>query len=336
MDPVLTVMPDNGARVFAVNPDGSVGSELFFTEGHGFTLPASAAAVAQAVGGSNQTGDANANATAAAAAAGNNNATTTNGTATTTNNNNNNNGTVVVASHSPPSSSSEVPRSVAVVPGAMFYLRVADARRGTVTLKWRARDAAGVLSAREGVVTVTSACRAGYRRASFWWDPDQCFPCPAGRFNQDDAVDQEGCAPCDPGSFAPHAASTRCHLCPSSQFADKSGMDTCDVCADLSGGGMMTVSSGSSSRRQCLCPQGTWVNSGDIAAVSRARSNSSSSSICASSTSCSSFAFSRASSSCSSFCAFSRSFFAFSRASCVSLVFSAALAAATCTTQPVI
>jgi hypothetical protein len=104
----------------------------------------------------------------------------------------------------------------------------------------------------------TSACRAGYRRALFWWDPDQCFACPAGRFNQDDAVDQDGCAACDPGSFAPHAASTRCHLCPSSQFADKAGMDTCDVCTDLSGGDMITVSSGSSSRRQCLVsvPQG--------------------------------------------------------------------------------
>jgi hypothetical protein len=113
----------------------------------------------------------------------------------------------------------------------------------------------------------TSACRAGYRRALFWWDPDQCFACPAGRFNQDDAVDQDGCAACDPGSFAPHAASTRCHLCPSSQFADKAGMDTCDVCTDLSGGDMITVSSGSSSRRQCLCPKGTWVNSGDIAAA---------------------------------------------------------------------
>ena len=124
-DPVLTSPPDNGAGVFAVNADGSVGDELRFVENHGFELWAETAASRNLTTSSNATAGGSANASSA-------------------------------------------PRAVAVVPGAMLYLRVADQRRGNVTLRWRARDGRGVLSAREGVVTVTSACRAGYRRAAFW------------------------------------------------------------------------------------------------------------------------------------------------------------------------
>jgi hypothetical protein len=83
-----------------------------------------------------------------------------------------------------------------------------------------------------------------------------------------DTIDQDGCAPCDPGSFAPHPASTECGLCPSSQFADKPGMDKCDSCADLSGAGMITTVFGASTRQQCMCPSGTWVNAGEVAAAS--------------------------------------------------------------------
>ena len=145
-----------------------------------------------------------------------------------------------------------------------------------MTLRWRARDAAGVLSRREGVVTVNSACRAGYRRASFWWDPDQCMPCPAGRFNQEDAIDQDGCAPCDAGSYAPHAASTQCHMCPSSTFSDKPGAGSCDTCADIAGNAMVTVSAGASTRRQCLCPKGSWVDAANLANTAFNRRNASS------------------------------------------------------------
>jgi hypothetical protein len=160
VDPVLTSAPDNGARVFAVNPDGSVGGELLFTKGHGFTLPPPVATATTTPAAVNQT----ANATAAAAGAGTNNNNTI--TASGTPSSNASSAVVVVASPAaapaapapaPGPISTTVPASVAVVPGAMFYLRMADARRGAVTLRWRARDASGVLSAREGVITVASA-----------------------------------------------------------------------------------------------------------------------------------------------------------------------------------
>jgi hypothetical protein len=267
VDPVLTAPPTNGARVYAVNPSGTVGKELTFnTTIH---VPASSqqgtltppqltpAPNALSQNGTGISGNGNTSALVNASLVNSTldiNASTPEQTPT------------AATSTTTPTTTTTAAANVtaAVVPGAVLFVRFADGRRGTTTLRWRARDGGGLVSAQEGVITASSACRPGYRSVPWWWDSGQCVACPSGHYNLPNAVDQDTCAACPPGSFSPQPGSTACYWCDSSTFNDSPGRRACQRCLDVNGVAMLTRMTGRASRRDCECPAGSWVTEGDV------------------------------------------------------------------------
>jgi hypothetical protein len=84
----------------------------------------------------------------------------------------------------------------------------------------------------------------------------ECLKCPPGYFSGESGQ-ADGCLSCPAGTFSAINGSSMCLICESGYFSELVGNSNCSRCL----GSRITASSRSSSRLDCVCPQGKFGRS---------------------------------------------------------------------------